>query len=117
MSLPMRSEVSEVYGAFKRGVDIPAGAAALLALAVLFPFLALAIKLGDRGPILYRQTRLGRYGRPFEILKLRTMSATSAADERQTDTNHQRSAGHPGRAFASAASSRRVAAGDQYPSR
>ena len=113
----MRSEVSEVYGAFKRGVDIPAGAAALLALAVLFPFLALAIKLGDRGPILYRQTRLGRYGRPVEILKLRTMSATSAADERQTDTNHQRSAGHPGRAFASAASSRRVAAGDQYPSR
>jgi lipopolysaccharide/colanic/teichoic acid biosynthesis glycosyltransferase len=71
MSLPMRSEVSEVYGAFKRGVDILAGAAALLALAVLFPFLALAIKLGDRGPILYRQTRLGRYGRPFEILKLR----------------------------------------------
>jgi lipopolysaccharide/colanic/teichoic acid biosynthesis glycosyltransferase len=50
MSLPMRSEVSEVYGAFKRGVDILAGAAALLALAVLFPFLALAIKLGDRGP-------------------------------------------------------------------
>lgn len=52
MSLPMRSEVSEVYGAFKRGVDILAGVAALLALAVLFPFLALAIKLGDRGPIL-----------------------------------------------------------------
>ena len=33
---------------------------------------------------------MGRYGRPFEILKLRTISATSAADERQTDTNDPR---------------------------
>jgi hypothetical protein len=62
MSLPRRSEASEVYAAFKRGVDILAGAAALAALAILFPFLALAIKLGDRAPVVYRQTRVGRYG-------------------------------------------------------
>jgi len=62
MSLPRRSEASEVYTAFKRGVDILAGAAALAALAILFPFLALAIKLGDRTPVVYRQTRVGRYG-------------------------------------------------------
>jgi len=90
MSLPMRSEVSEVYAAFKRGLDISAGAAALVALAILFPFLALAIKLEDRGPVLYRQTRVGRYGQPFEILKLRTMSARSPGRERQTDTNDPR---------------------------
>jgi len=90
MSLPMRSEVSEIYAAFKRGLDISAGAAALVALAILFPFLALAIKLEDGGPILYRQTRLGRYGQPFEILKLRTMSARSPGRERQTDTNDPR---------------------------
>jgi lipopolysaccharide/colanic/teichoic acid biosynthesis glycosyltransferase len=93
MSLPMRSEVSEVYAAFKRGLDILAGATALAALVVLLPFLALAIKLEDRGPILYRQTRLGRYGRPFEILKLRTMSAGSPADERQTDIDDPRVTG------------------------
>ena len=93
MSLPMRSEVSEVYAAFKRGLDILAGATALAALVVLFPFLALAIKLEDRGPILYRQTRLGRYGQPFEILKLRTMSAGSPADERQTDIDDPRVTG------------------------
>ncbi len=90
MSLPMRSEVSELYASFKRGLDISAAAVALGALAILFPFLALAIKLEDRGPVLYRQTRVGRYGQPFEILKLRTMSAGSPGDERQTDTNDPR---------------------------
>jgi len=40
------------------------------------PFLAVAavaIKLEDRGPVLYRQTRVGRAGADFELLKLRTM--------------------------------------------
>ncbi len=49
---------------------------ALLALALLSPLLlvaAIAIKLGSRGPVLYRQRRVGRGGREFEMLKLRTM--------------------------------------------
>ena len=47
-----------------------------LGLAVSSPLLAagaLAVKLGDGGPILYRQTRVGRDGADFELLKLRTM--------------------------------------------
>jgi lipopolysaccharide/colanic/teichoic acid biosynthesis glycosyltransferase len=47
-----------------------------LGLAVASPFLAaaaIAIKLDGGGPILYRQTRVGRDGRDFELLKLRTM--------------------------------------------
>jgi lipopolysaccharide/colanic/teichoic acid biosynthesis glycosyltransferase len=46
------------------------------ALAVASPVLvaaAVAIKLEDRGPVLYRQTRVGKGGRDFELLKLRTM--------------------------------------------
>jgi lipopolysaccharide/colanic/teichoic acid biosynthesis glycosyltransferase len=49
---------------------------AALALAVSSPLLAgaaLAIKLEDRGPVLYRQRRVGQHGREFELLKLRTM--------------------------------------------
>ena len=42
-------------------------ASPLLALA------AVAIKLEDGGPVLYRQTRVGKDGRDFELLKLRTM--------------------------------------------
>ena len=47
-----------------------------LGLAVASPLLAvaaLAVKLEDRGPVLYRQTRVGKDGRDFELLKLRTM--------------------------------------------
>jgi lipopolysaccharide/colanic/teichoic acid biosynthesis glycosyltransferase len=50
--------------------------AALLGLAVTSPLLAasaLAIKLDDGGPVFYRQTRVGKDGQDFELLKLRTM--------------------------------------------
>lgn len=49
---------------------------ATVALIVLSPFLlaaAVAIKLGSRGPVVYRQRRVGRGGREFEMWKLRTM--------------------------------------------
>jgi len=58
-------------------------AVAIPALLVAAPFLAaaaIAIKLGDGGPVLYRQERIGAGGQPFEILKLRTMSAGSQRD-------------------------------------
>jgi lipopolysaccharide/colanic/teichoic acid biosynthesis glycosyltransferase len=56
-----------------RALDV-AGAA--LGLAVASPFLAaaaVAIKLEDRGPVFYRQTRVGRDGADFDLVKLRTM--------------------------------------------
>ena len=49
---------------------------AVLAIALLSPLLALAavlIRLESRGPVLYRQLRVGRDGEPFELWKLRTM--------------------------------------------
>jgi lipopolysaccharide/colanic/teichoic acid biosynthesis glycosyltransferase len=56
-----------------RALDV---AGASLGLALVSPALAvaaLAIKLEDRGPILYRQRRVGQDGREFELVKLRTM--------------------------------------------
>ena len=47
--------------------------AALVVLAPLFGLIAAAIVLEDRGPVLYRQRRAGRGGRPFAVLKFRSM--------------------------------------------
>jgi lipopolysaccharide/colanic/teichoic acid biosynthesis glycosyltransferase len=58
----------------KRAIDIVGGAAGVVLTAPALALAALAIKLEDGGPILFRQMRLGRGARPFEILKLRTMT-------------------------------------------
>ena len=57
----------------RRLFDIATAATALLFSSPLLLAAALAVKLGDRGPVLYRQTRVGKDGRDFELLKLRTM--------------------------------------------
>jgi lipopolysaccharide/colanic/teichoic acid biosynthesis glycosyltransferase len=67
----------------KRALDIVGGAAGVALAAPLLALAALAIKLEDGGPILFRQTRLGRGARHFEILKLRTM--TIDADKQRSD--------------------------------
>ncbi len=60
-----------------RGLPRAANVAiAVLGLVVLSPLLAIAavaIKLDSRGPVIYRQRRAGKDGRPFDLLKLRTM--------------------------------------------
>ena len=57
----------------KRGVDIVLAGAALALLALPMAAVALAIRLTSPGPILFRQERLGRYGRPFTLFKFRTL--------------------------------------------
>jgi lipopolysaccharide/colanic/teichoic acid biosynthesis glycosyltransferase len=56
-----------------RAADIAIAGGALIVASPLLVLAALAIKLEDRGPVLYRQTRVGRHGADFELLKLRTM--------------------------------------------
>jgi lipopolysaccharide/colanic/teichoic acid biosynthesis glycosyltransferase len=58
----------------KRAIDVVGAAAGLALAAPLLALAACAIKLEDRGPVLFRQTRLGRDARHFEIVKLRTMT-------------------------------------------
>jgi lipopolysaccharide/colanic/teichoic acid biosynthesis glycosyltransferase len=81
----------------KRLFDLIASLAALILLSPLLLGIALAIKLGSPGPVLFRQERVGRYGRPFRIRKFRTMVAdaertgpqlTRDADPRITRVGH-----------------------------
>jgi len=65
--------------AVKRLVDIVGAALALIAMAPVLALAALAIRLGDGGPILFRQIRCGLNGRPFTMLKLRTMCEDAEA--------------------------------------
>lgn len=62
-----------VYRAVKRCVD--AGAALVAGIVLLIPMLlvAILIKLDSKGPVLFRQERLGLHGKPFTIYKFRTM--------------------------------------------
>ena len=57
----------------KRLLDILLSATGLLILSIPMLIVALAIKLDSPGPVLFRQIRLGRNGKPFEILKFRSM--------------------------------------------
>jgi lipopolysaccharide/colanic/teichoic acid biosynthesis glycosyltransferase len=56
-----------------RPLDIALALVLLVVTAPLLGLAALAIKLESRGPVFYRQRRVGKGGRPFELVKLRTM--------------------------------------------
>lgn len=58
---------------FKRLIDIVFGLLGFLVLALILPFVALAIYLDSPGPIFYRQERLGLRGKPFWVFKFRSM--------------------------------------------
>jgi exopolysaccharide biosynthesis polyprenyl glycosylphosphotransferase len=63
----------------KRGLDVLAAALALVAAAPLMLAIAAAIKLTSHGPVLFRQTRIGRGGQPFAMLKFRSMHENAEA--------------------------------------
>jgi lipopolysaccharide/colanic/teichoic acid biosynthesis glycosyltransferase len=59
--------------ALNRVLDVAIAGAGLAITSPLLAAAAIAVKLGDGGPVLFKQTRVGRDGRDFELLKLRTM--------------------------------------------
>jgi len=63
----------KVLKAIKRCIDIVGSLLALVLLAPLFLVIAIVVKLTSKGPILFRQPRLGQYGVPFTFLKFRSM--------------------------------------------
>lgn len=74
------------YGRIKRILDTLGATAGAVALVLVIPAVWVGNKLGNRGPLLYRQARVGKGGREFEILKFRTMTAGSAGAETKWTT-------------------------------
>ena len=68
------------YEAAKRLMDIVGGLVGVLILAVVYPFIALAIYLESGGPVVFIQKRLGKNGREYSIIKFRTMRTIYDAD-------------------------------------
>ena len=88
-----RSSRDRVTDISKRILDLGSAFIGLVILSPLLLLVTIAIKLDSRGPVFFRQTRIGRNGTPFQIFKFRSMvteqpdealSITSADDERVT---------------------------------
>jgi exopolysaccharide biosynthesis polyprenyl glycosylphosphotransferase len=64
----------------RRLVSFGVSLTGLLLCLPFIPFIMLAVRLSSPGPIFFRQTRVGRHGRPFSLIKFRTMRDDAEAD-------------------------------------
>ena len=71
--LDSRDRARRVAIAVKRMMDIVGSLIALVLFAPVFLAAAIAIKLTSKGPVFFRQERIGQYGKPFVLLKFRSM--------------------------------------------
>ena len=81
---PARLPTSSLF--LKRALDLVGSGLALVLLGPVLAVIAAAIRIDSPGPVLFRQVRMGRGGKPFTILKFRTMGVD--ADARKSDVAH-----------------------------
>jgi exopolysaccharide biosynthesis polyprenyl glycosylphosphotransferase len=75
----------------KRVFDVVGSLGVMLLISPVLLATAIAIKLHDGGPVVFRQTRIGRDGRPFSCLKFRSMVTDAEVLRADLDVNHERS--------------------------
>ena len=68
------------YEIAKRALDLGVASSVVVFGSPLLAGIAVAVKLEGRGPVLFRQERIGRHGRPFRILKFRTLAGDPPRD-------------------------------------
>jgi exopolysaccharide biosynthesis polyprenyl glycosylphosphotransferase len=73
----------------KRVFDVVVAALAIVLLSPVLAVAALAIKVHDHGPVLFRQTRVGRHGKTFTCLKLRTMRVGAELEQAVLDNDRR----------------------------
>ena len=77
-SCSQRSRLRQVAKAVaKRALDIAGSTAGLIVFGVVFVGVAIAVKLTSKGPVFFRQERVGEAGRPFTMFKFRTMQVNA----------------------------------------
>lgn len=81
------SQIDYRRGLIKRFIDIMGGIFGLLITGLLYPFVAIAIKVTSRGPVLFSQVRVGKNGRRFKIYKFRSMYVD--AEEKKENLKEQ----------------------------
>ncbi|MGB5756984.1 MAG: sugar transferase [Acidimicrobiales bacterium] len=80
----------------KRGIDVVGATILLVMLAPLLAAVAVSIKATSRGPIIFRQSRLGLDRRPFTVYKFRSMRVDADPDVHRRFLNHQLALGAEG---------------------
>ncbi|HEX8067696.1 MAG TPA: sugar transferase [Thermoleophilaceae bacterium] len=85
-----RYDLTKSSAFLKRMLDVAGATAGLVLLAPLFGVIAVAIKVTSRGPVFFRQKRVGRGGDAFAMLKFRTMY--DGADRQKADLLHRNEA-------------------------
>jgi lipopolysaccharide/colanic/teichoic acid biosynthesis glycosyltransferase len=81
-----RFRYRDLYGGFKRLLDVVIVMAALPALLIVAAVVALLIRLDSRGPVLFFQNRAGLGGKPFRMVKFRTMTQDAERQGQQLAT-------------------------------
>jgi len=79
------------YLFFKRVFDLFfSSLVILLLLSWLVPLIAILIRMDSKGPVFFRQLRIGKNGKPYYCIKFRTMIRNAEADERPAEDNDER---------------------------
>jgi len=81
--LPAARSRPRIYPIAKRILDILVAVVGLVVLAPLFAFIAVLVKATSRGPVLFHQERAGLGGRPFLLLKFRSMRIDAELERRE----------------------------------
>jgi lipopolysaccharide/colanic/teichoic acid biosynthesis glycosyltransferase len=81
---------SRVYDAVKRILDVSVALTMALISLIVYPFVALAIMMEDRGEVFITQQRVGKFQKPINIIKFRTMSGNDNGVYDQTGKSHLR---------------------------
>ena len=80
--------IQNIY--LKRSIDLIFSFLGLLVLSPIFFLISIVVKLSSNGPVIFVQSRIGQFGKPFNMFKFRTMKNKSSGQNHITTINDKR---------------------------